>query len=397
MKIPYQRKSRGIAIGTVVVTFCGLVAAVVLVVVNDATFVLHTIARVGWAIAAIVAIRAGIIGLTGVAWGYVVRPLAQRRFGLFVFLRWVREAINVLLPVASVGGDLIGARLLTFWGVTGGLAGASVLVDLLIQAIAQFVFTIAGFGLLVAHGRADALAHRLAIGLLIAAAALGAFYFAQRWHVFDLIERGVLAVARRSKAPFGGEIRLHDNLRRIHANRMALLRAGFVHLSAWFLGVAEVWIALTCMGAEPTVPEAMVLESLGQAVRDAAFPVPGALGVQEGGFLLLGQIYGLPAEMALALSLVKRVPDVVLGLPGLLAWHLTEARQLLPSAHGRPYRPAKPHHDFIRTFVPPTDGQQELRWVSRPTQLGPFRARRIGHPKSASPSIRGTSGTRSKR
>lgn len=324
-----RKNSARIAIGTVVITSCGLIAAVALVVANDAALVLRSIARVGWGIAAIVALHAGIIAITGVAWGIVARPLARHAFGLFVFLRWIREAINVLLPVVSVGGDLVGARLLTFWRVSGGVAGASVLVDLLIQAFAQFLFTVAGFGLLVAGGRAGAIAQWLATGLSIAAIALGGFYVAQRRRLFDLVERGVLAAARRFGASLATGIGLHDNLQRIHANRTALLGATLVHLSAWWLGVAEVWIALACMGAEPTLAEAIVLESLGQAVRDAAFPVPGALGVQEGGFLLIGQVYGLPADVALALSLVKRVPDVALGLPGLFAWHLTETRRLL--------------------------------------------------------------------
>lgn len=353
MNLPFVTKKGSVAIGAVVATTCGLVAAIALVIGNDAMLVLDAVARVGWSMAGIVAIRVVIIALTGVAWGRIVRPLARQGFGVFVFLRWIREAINVLLPVASVGGDLIGGRLLTFWGVPGGLAGASIMVDLLLQAFAEFLFTVAGFGLLAAGSRGGALLEWLATGLLVAAAALGGFYLAQRFGLFALIERGLLATVRWLKLSFSSELRLHDNLQRIHANRAAMLNAVFVHLTAWFLGVAEVWIALTCMGAEPTLTEAMVLESLGQAVRDAAFPVPGAYGVQEGGFLLLGRIYGLPPDIALALSLIKRVPDVALGLPGLLAWHLLETRRLL--SRRRVVFEAEPAGDI------PQDARPQLR------------------------------------
>ncbi len=75
--------------------------------------------------------------------------------------------------------------------------------------------------------------------------------------------------------------------------------------------------------------QALVLESLGQAVRSAAFPVPGALVIQEGGFILLCGMFGIGAETSLALSLVKRVPDLVLGVPGLLGWQLLEGNRLL--------------------------------------------------------------------
>jgi hypothetical protein len=74
--------------------------------------------------------------------------------------------------------------------------------------------------------------------------------------------------------------------------------------------------------------EALLLEGLGQAVRSAAFAVPGALGVQEGGYVLIGGMFGLSPQLALALSLIKRVRELLLGLPGLAAWQLLEGRRL---------------------------------------------------------------------
>ena len=70
----------------------------------------------------------------------------------------------------------------------------------------------------------------------------------------------------------------------------------------------------------------MILESSAIAIRGAAFLVPGALGVQEGGFILLSNLLGIPGEIALALSLVPRVRELALGIPGLAAWQLVEAR-----------------------------------------------------------------------
>jgi glycosyltransferase 2 family protein len=42
----------------------------------------------------------------------------------------------------------------------------------------------------------------------------------------------------------------------------------------------------------------MILESAALAIRGAAFLVPGAVGVQEGGYILLGNLLGIPGEMA---------------------------------------------------------------------------------------------------
>ena len=67
-----------------------------------------------------------------------------------------------------------------------------------------------------------------------------------------------------------------------------------------------------------------MLESVGQAIRGAAFAIPGALGVQEGGYLLLASAVGLPSETGLALALAKRARELLLGVPGLLYLHVFE-------------------------------------------------------------------------
>ncbi len=70
----------------------------------------------------------------------------------------------------------------------------------------------------------------------------------------------------------------------------------------------------------------MVIESLGQALKAAGFAVPGALGVQEGGYIVICQAFNLSPEVAIALSLVKRLREVVLGVPGLITWRMLGTR-----------------------------------------------------------------------
>ena len=71
--------------------------------------------------------------------------------------------------------------------------------------------------------------------------------------------------------------------------------------------------------------DALLLESLGQAIRGAAFAIPGALGVQEGGYLLLAPLRRACApDAALALSFAKRAREILLGVPGLFYLHHCE-------------------------------------------------------------------------
>jgi len=97
---------------------------------------------------------------------------------------------------------------------------------------------------------------------------------------------------------------------------------------AWMFGTLEVLITLHFMGWPVTLEQAIILESLGTSISIAAFFVPGSWGVQEGGYILIGQMLGLPIQVSLALSFVKRIPDLVLGVPGLLVWYALEARRL---------------------------------------------------------------------
>jgi hypothetical protein len=80
------------------------------------------------------------------------------------------------------------------------------------------------------------------------------------------------------------------------------------------------------MPANFTTP--LILESVVQGVRGAMFLVPGALGVQESGYLIVGNLLGIPGETALALSLIRRVRELIVGIPGLVVWQLLEGGRL---------------------------------------------------------------------
>src|SRR4029079_14237179 len=112
--------------------------------------------------------------------------------------------------------------------------------------------------------------------------------------------------------------------------RSDLLASPVVHMAGWIIGVAEVLIVFACMGHPVSIVEAVVIESLLHAIRGAAFAIPGALGAQEGGLVLLCAAFGIPPEQAIALSLVKRAADLVLGGPGLLGWQMLEMGRLIP-------------------------------------------------------------------
>ena len=60
--------------------------------------------------------------------------------------------------------------------------------------------------------------------------------------------------------------------------------------------------------------------------------IPSAIGAQEAGLILLCGIFGVPPDEALALSLIKRAADVIVGVPGLIALQLMESGRVAANA-----------------------------------------------------------------
>ena len=180
---------------------------------------------------------------------------------------------------------------------------------------------------------------------------------------------------------------VYQNLAAIYAVRSDLVASTVVHMAGWIIGVAEVLIVFACMGHPVSVAEAVVIESLLHAIRGAAFAIPGALGAQEGGLVLLCAAFGIPPEQAIALSLVKRAADLVLGVPGLLGWQRLEWRRLVPSyslgvaaaARVRQSRRARPlNHDAVLVIGHGIAGRRCRLWL-------PGRRHDSGRPRGSQP------------
>jgi len=285
----------------------------------------------GWGLLGVMLVHAIQLSFTGSAWRALLPTSPSQSRLVFLRLRWIREAINNLLPVAQIGGEVVGARLLARQGVPLGLAGASATVDLTVEMITQILFTLLGIGLLLLlkGGHGDWIWQWIGLGLPVALLVVVGFIAAQRFGLMKLIELGLLWLARRFPSlGLGGIQGLHDGIRTIHANRRALLRGALWHSMSWLLGTAEVWVALAALGHPVSIREALVIESLGAAMRSTGFAVPAALGVQEAGFIIAAAPFGIPPELAIALSMVKRLRELAFGIPGLVAWQWSEGRYL---------------------------------------------------------------------
>ena len=249
----------------------------------------------------------------------------------FLWMRWIRESVSSLLPVAGVGGDVVGARLVHQRGVSGAQATASMVVDITVGSATQLVFVLVGVGLLTANRTHDAAATAwgLTAGVAVFAAAIAIFVRIQHNSMFGVLIGWAHRLAPKSwMSGFAGRAEAIDGaVVATYRRRLALSYSSALRLVGWVSGIGEVWLTMWALGKPLTVTDSFILESLSAGVRGAAFMVPGALGAQEGGLVLFGALLGVPPDLALAVSLTKRVRELALGLPGLAAWQWIEGRR----------------------------------------------------------------------
>jgi putative membrane protein len=272
--------------------------------------------------------------LLGGAWAALDRrPLA--RLPLFVWARLVREGVNEALPLTPLGGLVAGGRVLAVAGVPGRRASALAVVDMSIEFFAEIAFLAVGAVLAfetLADGGADRAGPLFALALGGAAAA-GAGLLLVPGPALATIER-FCARLLPTLATSAGSLR--REIETISQRRAGLLAGFLLHFLSWLLSAGWAAAALSLIGNPIGLPAAVAIEALICAVRTAAFVVPNGVGVQEGAYALLGPLFGLPPEAAVALSLLKRGRDLALGAPTVVFWQLQEARRLRRTPHRSP-------------------------------------------------------------
>lgn len=307
----------------------------------------QTVVSAGWYLPLIVLAHGIPVTADTLSWRSLFPPDQRPKFLQLVWLRWIREGVNHLLPTARVGGDFVRARLTSWRYVPMRTAAATVVADLTSGIFTQAGFTLIGLALLIAvTGTSSGILLPILAGVALAFGLFTGFFLVQRHGLFALIGK-LLSKLSRSKSwallSEDGQ-RLDDSVREVYSRRADLVKSMSWTMVSWITGSAEVWLAMHALGHPVTIAEAIIIESMGQAVRGASFMVPGALGVQEGGLTLICGVFGIPADQALALSLIKRFRELTLGAPALIVWQSLEGKRLLDKRNHHD-QALKPQHE----------------------------------------------------
>jgi putative membrane protein len=314
----------------------GVALLVTLVVRADFGAMLHTLRSGGSRLLWLVPYRAVYFFLYALGWLILIRPSDSGNGIGLGYLFWattVREAIDRLLPVASVGGGVVGVRLLAWRGMAVAAASASVIVEIVLTLVVSYLFTAVGLLVLVELSASGHEYRRLLLAFLLSLPVPVATV---------LLLRYGSAFARLQKflRPLVGQSTMSEQAASLDLEVRALLKrertwlaAGSLQLLALISGSFEIWFALRLFGHPVGGATALALESMTQAVRHVAFVVPAGIGIQEAGLVLFGGALGISSELALAVSMAKRMREVLCGLPSLLSWQWMEGRRLRGPAH----------------------------------------------------------------
>lgn len=309
----------------------GLALLLVLIVHSNFAAILQILGLGGWQLLWLIPYRALFFLFYAFGWLYLLRPYDPDRHASLGYLVWVtsvREAIDRLLPVASVGGGVVGVRLLRWRGLAAAPVGATVVVEVLLTLGVSYLFALAGVVLLIDLGGTRQDFRQLVLALLIGLPVPVVTAMLLRYgSVFARFERFLRPLVGESALSTGATALDHE-LRACLRRGRTLLVAGTWQFAALLSGSFEIWFALSLFGHPVPASDALILESLTQAVRHIAFVIPAALGVQEAGLVLFGQALGISSELALAVSMAKRMREVFCGLPSLLSWQWLEARRM---------------------------------------------------------------------
>jgi putative membrane protein len=326
----------------------GLAAAIVLVARAGWQSVLAALAAAGWPLLWLVPLRLVPIGLDALGWRLLLAPRdPQQRAAWPVLLAvaTVRESVNRLLPVAGVGGELVGIRIVTRRGLEAAAVAASVVTEVVLTLVSLVLFAALGLALLLALARGSASLDQMLVGLLMALPipVLGLWLISEGRMVGWLEGFAARVAGSGAQPPWLASMPVFKaELSALARRKGRLLLATLLQVVAMIAGASEVWLALRLLGHPVGVVPAVIIESAVLFIRNLAFAVPAGLGAQEAAIVLICGAVGLDQEMAIGLALAKRMREILFGLPALLGWHAWEAFGTGPLLAARSARHTRP-------------------------------------------------------
>ncbi len=265
--------------------------------------------------------------LEAYGWQVTLGPRAKDvPFRRVLAIRTAGEVVNMTTPTAYVGGEPLKAYLLARQGVPLIEGLASVVTAKTTMTIAQILFILAGIGLgfwlLGSDGSAGqtVTAALVSVGLLLFG--VGAFVLIQRQGMFTWMLKILRRLGLRLEYLESREQQLMELDRTIAdfygRRQAAFLLSTVLFLLGWLAEALEVFVMVLCLGEPITVLSAVAIGALSVFIKGGTFFIPGSLGAQDAGNLLLLTAFGYGEVTGITFALLRRFREFVWIAIGLL-------------------------------------------------------------------------------
>ncbi len=262
-------------------------------------------------------------------------------------VRWAGEAMNNIVPSAYVGGEALKIYLLGKHGVTGNAGTSSAIVSKTAQTIAQVLFvTLASVAFMYLAGDNPGLRNGMMIVLIGGILLVAALLWIQRRGMFStaLLLTNTLGLKLAAMEKHREKIQAVDQtittFYRDHRPRFYASTA--YYFGGWLIDIFEIYLIAHLLGMPITLPQAVAVEAFTGVAKILGMWVPGSIGVQESGIIMLGKLAGLPETLCVAYALLRRAREVIFVLIGWLLFYTEEASLKALKANAEANPPSAP-------------------------------------------------------
>jgi uncharacterized protein (TIRG00374 family) len=277
----------------------------------------------GWGVALVIAVELVVDALNTRGWQHTL-PTSARSVPFFSLycIRQAGVSVNAVTPTAMLGGEVVKAMLLRrYVPLSDGLV--SVISAKLSLALGQACFAFVGLA---------AFFHQLVLSPTLKVALVGVLFFiVAACAVFlRLQRRGMFAAFFRLLDFLGvshtaltkirdGASTIDSKLVFFHAtqSRDFAWSIGF-HFLAQVLGALQIYVLLQWLGVSAPFSICLAIEAFTLLIEGALFFVPGKVGVQEGGKVLIFTALGFTAATGLTVGVAMRLNYLAITVLGLL-------------------------------------------------------------------------------
>lgn len=243
------------------------------------------------------------------------------RFPRLLQIRCAGEAINNVLPSAYIGGEAVKVHLLRKRGVPPITGASSVVAGKTAQVFAQVTFIAIGAVAGITNLPSDSPAR---VGMFavtaLALAIVSALFWLQKRGIFTTLLRltqklrlRIRALADRADKLRALDHRIFDFYREQHGR---FFLSYVAYLAGWMSDTLEILLVSHLLGMPVDWSQAIAVEAFISVAKAIGLFVPGALGVQESGFVFLFLLFGMPATLGVSYAIFRRGRELLFATIG---------------------------------------------------------------------------------